>query len=197
MRSRLVVFGAMALGAGAMLAACSSSPDAANTSSTTTTAATTTTSSTPATTSSTTSTTGSTTSTTGTSSHAVNEAVSTAIRSQLVAAGAALNNIPVAQYSGLTPGLTYYALDKATGTYWAAAQLVPASSSNPNTPPTQAQIASQDDGSYYLFTRPSGKGGTAHADGQTGPDTPCPITVPADVVKLWGWPAGSCRPAST
>ena len=142
----------------------------------------------------TTSTTG--TSTTGTSSQAVNQTVTTAIRSQLVAAGAAVNNIPVVQYSGLTAGLTYYALDRATGTYWAAAQLVPATSNNPNTPPTQAQIASQDDGSYYLFTRPPGKSWTAHTDGQTGPDTPCPITVPADVVQLWGWPAGTCRPAS-
>jgi hypothetical protein len=177
----------MALGAGITLAACSSSPDAANTSSTTTTVATTT---------STISTTSSTTSTTGTSSQAANQTVTADVRSQLVAAGAAVNNIPVTQYSGLTAGLTYYAVDRATGTYWAAAQLVPAST-NPNTPPTQAQIASQDDGSYYLFTRPAGKGWTAHADGQTGPDTPCPITVPADVVQLWGWPAGSCRPAST
>ncbi len=188
MKSKLVVLGALALGAGVTLAACSSSPDAANTSSTTTTANTT--SSSPSTTSSS-------TSTTKTSSQAVNEPVTSAVRSQLVAAGAAVNNIPVEQYSGLTPGLTYYALDHATGTYWAGAQLVPAPSSNPSTPPTQAQIASQDDGSYYLFTQPPGKGWTAYADGQTGPDTPCPMTVPADVVQLWGWPAGGCRPAST
>ena len=123
MRSKLVALGAMALGAGVTLAACSSSPDAANTSSTTTTAATT--SSTP---SSTTSTTSSSTSTTGTSSQAVNETITTDVRSQLVAAGAAVNNIPVGEYSGLTQGLTYYALDHATGTYWAAAQLVPAPS---------------------------------------------------------------------
>ena len=191
MRSKLVVLGAVALGAGMTLAACSSSPDAANSSSTTTTAA-----ATSSTTSSSSSTTSSSTSTTGTSSQAANQTVTTAIRSQLVAAGAAINNIPVGEYTGLTPGLTYYALDHTTGTYWAAAQLVPAPSSNSNAP-TQAQIASQDDGSYYLFTQPPGKGWTAYADGQTGPDTPCPITVPADVVQLWGWPAGSCRPAST
>lgn len=128
---------------------------------------------------------------------AINLAVTETVRAQLVAAGAALNGIPVAQYSGLTPGLTYYALDQATGTYWAAAQLSPAPSSNPNQP-TQAQVASQDDGSYYLFTMAS-QGGTwkVYADGNTGPNTPCPVTVPADVLQVWGWAPGSCRPADT
>ena len=128
------------------------------------------------------------------SSQAVNLPVTNQIRSQLVTAGAALNNIPVSEYSGLAPGLTYYALDKASNTYWAAARLVPAPSPDPSNP-TQAQVASQDAGSYYVFSQPKGGGWTAVAAGNTGPATPCPVTVPAPVVAVWGWPAGRCRPA--
>lgn len=132
-------------------------------------------------------------SSTTSSAAAVNVAVSDQIRSQLVAAGAALNGIPPSQYTGLAPGLTYYALDKTTGTYWAGARLVPAPSSNPSAP-TQAQISSQDAGSYYVFKRPRSGSWTAYAAGNTGQGSPCPISVPAGVVGVWGWPAGSCRP---
>ncbi len=136
---------------------------------------------------------GSSTTTTG-SSQAVNLPVTDQIRSQLVTAGAALNNIPASEYSGLAPGLTYYALDKASNTYWAAARLVPAPSSNPSNP-TRAQVASQDAGSYYLFSQPRGGAWTVYAAGNTGQSTPCPVTVPAAVVAVWGWSAGGCRPA--
>jgi hypothetical protein len=125
---------------------------------------------------------------------AVNMPITDQIRSQLVAAGAALNNIPVAQYSGLAPGLTYYAFDTSSHTYWAGARLVPAPSSDPSNP-TRAQVASQDDGSYYVFTQPQGGSWTAHAAGNVGPSTPCPVAVPASVLAVWGWPSGSCRPA--
>ena len=124
---------------------------------------------------------------------AVNVAVTDQVRSQLLAAGAATNGIPVAQYSGLAPGLTYEALDRSTGTYWAGARLVPAPSSDPSNP-TRAQVASQDDGSYYIFRGGPGGTWTAYAAGASGPQTPCPVTVPATVVAVWGWPAGSCRP---
>ncbi len=92
-------------------------------------------------------------------------------------AGAALNNIPVSEYSGLAPGLTYYAFDMGSDTYWAAARLVPAPSAEPSAP-TRAQVASQDAGSYYVFSRPKGGSWTADAAGNTGPGTPCPVTVP-------------------
>lgn len=128
------------------------------------------------------------------SSQAVNLPVTDQIRSQLVTAGAGLNNIPASEYSGLAPGLTYYALDRTSNRYWAAARLVPAPSSNPSSP-TQAQVASQDAGSYYVFSQPSGGAWTVYAAGNTGPATPCPVTVPAPVVAAWGWTAGSCRPA--
>jgi len=123
---------------------------------------------------------------------AVNVAVTDQVRSQLLAAGAATNGIPVAQYSGLAPGLTYEALDRTTGTYWAGARLVPAPSSDPSNP-TRAQVASQDDGSYYVFRRPPGGAWTAYPSGASGPQTACPVTLPAAVLAAWGWPAGSCR----
>jgi hypothetical protein len=129
-------------------------------------------------------------------SQTVNLPVTNQIRAQLIAAGAAVNNIPVSEYTGLAAGLTYYAFDPATNTYWAGARLVPGLSSDPSNP-TRAQVASQDDGSYYLFSRPKGGGWTAVADGNVGPNTPCPVTVPSAVVKVWGWPAGSCRPSGT
>ncbi len=128
------------------------------------------------------------------SSAAANVAVTDAIRARLVAAGAAVNSIPVTEYTGLAPGLTYLALDRATKTYWAGARLVPAPSADPSSP-TRAQVASQDDGSYYIFSQPEGASWTAHPAGASGPDTPCPVSVPAAVTAAWGWPSGSCRPA--
>ena len=101
--------------------------------------------------------------------------------------------IPPSQYTGLAPGLTYYAIDKSTNTYWAAARLVPGMTAAD----TQAQIASQDQGSYYLFKMPPGGTWTAYADGQVGPSSTCPKTVPpANIVSAWGWAAGSCWPPS-
>ncbi len=134
--------------------------------------------------------------TTTAESEAVDLSVTDQIRSQLVAAGAASNDLPASEYTGLAPGLTYYALDKASDAYWAAARLVPAPSSDPSNP-TRAQVASQDAGSYYVFSKPPGGSWTASAAGNTGPSTPCPVTVPSPVVAIWGWPAGSCRPAGT
>lgn len=131
---------------------------------------------------------------TTTTSAALDLPVTDAIRTQLVSAGAALHDAPVSQYSGLAPGLTYYALDRRTNTYWAAARLVPAPSPDPNSP-TQAQIASQDEGSYTVFSQPQGGNWTAYATGNTGPDTPCAVTIPPEVLAVWGWAPGSCRPA--
>jgi hypothetical protein len=111
----------------------------------------------------------------------------------LVAAAAGLNSIPVAEYTGLTPGLTYYALDTQTNTYWAGAKLQPAPTPNPS--PSQAQISSQDAGSYYVFRQLRGGQWIAYPAGNTGPGTICPIAVPPAVLAIWGWAAGSCRPS--
>jgi hypothetical protein len=178
---RLVV-GTLVLGGSALVAACSTTPNAQPAPAP----------SNPAPTGATPSST--TPSSTTPSAAAVNVAVSDQIRAQLVATGAALNGIPPSQYTGLAPGLTYYALDETTKTYWAGARLVPAPSSNLSSP-TRAQISSQDAGAYYLFKRPQSGSWTAYPAGNTGPGSSCPISVPAAVVGIWGWPAGSCRPS--
>jgi hypothetical protein len=170
-------------GGALVLGACSTTPGAQPTTTTTTTA------SSPSSTS--TSTAGGSTTTSPTVS---NLAVTDAIRSQLLAAGAAAEGAPVAQYNGLVTGLTYYALDRSTNTYWAAARLSPIITPG-NQPPTQAEISSQDAGSYLVFSMPQGGAWKAYLAGNTGPNTPCPVTIPAGVLKVWGWAAGSCRPA--
>jgi hypothetical protein len=177
MRGRLVVI----IAAGAIgLAACSASSTTHTAHSSTTSA--------PATTTTTTSTVPTTTST----PTAADLAVTEAIRSQLVAAGAALNGLSPSDYTGLRAGETYYAYDAATQMYWASAGLSPSPSSTP------AQVAAQDDGAYLLFVRPQGGAWKAYDVGLAG--TPegsaCPVTVPAAVLSLWGWAPGSCRPAT-
>jgi hypothetical protein len=131
---------------------------------------------------------GPTTATTGPTTS--NLVVTDSVRSELVAAGAALNSLPASAYTGLRPGETYYAFDAATQTYWASAGLVPSPSS------TRAQISVQDDGAYLLFDRPQGGSWKGYDVGLAG--TPegsaCPVAVPAAILSLWNWPPGSCRP---
>jgi hypothetical protein len=125
---------------------------------------------------------------------AVNLTVTDAIRQELVAALAATINVPPSEYTGLAPGLTYYALDEATGTHWAAAKPVPAPSPDPNSP-TQAQVSSQDEGSYDVFSQPAGGSWTVYATGNAGQGASCGVTIPPQVLVVWGWTPGSCRPA--
>ena len=122
-------------------------------------------------------------------SGAVNLVVTDQLRSALVAAGAALDQLPASDYTGLRPGETYYAYDASTQTYWAGAGLAPSSSSTP------AQVASQDDGAYTLFRHTGSAPWTAYAVGVAGTEgSTCPTSVPAAVLALWGWAPGSCRP---
>lgn len=168
------------LGLGTLsLAACSSSSTPAPTTST-------------AATGSTGTTTASSTTTTAAAT-AANLPVTNQIRSQLVAAASALQNIPVAQFSGLAPGLTYYGLDRTTGIKWAGARLVAAPVPE-GANPSQAQVSTQDEGSYYVFRQPPGGAWTAYAAGNTGPGTACPVTLPPALLAVWNWPAGGCRP---
>jgi hypothetical protein len=138
----------------------------------------------------------STSSTTGTSSTstapiAQNLHVTSALRAELLQAGAATHNLPASAYTGLAAGRTYYAYDPATSTYWAGAALVPSSSSVP------AQVSVQDDGSYLLFTRTSAGSWKVESVGMTGiQGAKCPVTVPASVLAVWGWAARTCRPSS-
>lgn len=118
-----------------------------------------------------------------------NLAVTDDVRAALLQAGATLKGLPASDFTGLVPGRTYYAFDSATDTYWAAAGLAPSPSS------IQAQVSSQDDGAYLLFSRPSGGAWTAVNDGLGGiAGSACPAPVPAAILSLWNWPPGSCNP---
>lgn len=118
-----------------------------------------------------------------------NLTITNADRAQLVAAAAALNNVPAADFVGLVPGDTFLAYDGPTATYWAGAKLDPGSS-------MQAQVSTQDDGSYILFHRPAGANWIAQDVGLAGAGaggTPCPA-VPSTILALWNWGPGTCRP---
>ena len=140
-----------------LLAGCGSSPSA--------TSSTTTSSTTPASASSTT-----------------DLAVTSAVRAALLNAGAAGHSLPVADFTGLEKGLTFYAYDPADGLYWAGTRLVPSPSS------MAAQVSVQDDGGYDVFTKSASGAWTDHLDGlgtQTGAH--CAIVVPSAVRGVWGW----------
>jgi len=129
--------------------------------------------------------------TTAPSSKALNLVVTDAVRAQLVRAGAALHQLPTSDYAGLEPGRTYYARDLATDQEWAAAGLQPAPGSY------DAGVANQDRGAYMVFTRSPGGAWHGWETGLSGgPPGQCPVTVPASVLAVWGWPAGSCYPLS-
>jgi hypothetical protein len=124
-----------------------------------------------------------TTTTTTTAPAAVqNLPVTTAIKTALLAAGAASHQLPVSDYTGLSNNLTFYAYDPTDSLYWAGAQLVPSTSSQ------QAQVGAQDDGSYDLFTMTAGGTWTANNDGLgTVPGSSCAVVVPPEVRTVWGW----------
>ena len=112
-----------------------------------------------------------------------------ATETALVAAGAAYNNLTPADYTGLSEGSVYYAVDSSTGYEYAGGSMVPSVSS------TAAQVASQDEGSYLIFEKAPGQDWKAVA--KTGLMATCPADVPpANVVAAWGWAPGTCSPKS-
>lgn len=118
-----------------------------------------------------------------------NLVVTDALRADLLKAGAASHQLPVFDYTGLAPGMTYYALDPATGISWAGAALVPGPGSIP------AQVANQDDGAYLLFEKMPGGQWVANDDGYGAlPGSGCPAPLPASVIALWQWDAATCHP---
>ncbi|MGC2486311.1 MAG: hypothetical protein WA359_08720 [Acidimicrobiales bacterium] len=114
---------------------------------------------------------------------AKNLIVTPTVRASLLAAGAASHDLPLKDYVGLAKGETYYGFDEVNKTYYAGAGLDP----SPNS--MEAQVASQDDGAYYLFTRASGATKwKIYDDGLGGADgAKCPITLPSAVREVWGW----------
>ena len=116
--------------------------------------------------------------------------VTPAIRSGLISADAAYHSLPVTDYTGLDPGMTYYAFDPTNSTYYAAAGLIASAKS------IKAQIGDQDDGGFNLFTRPSTTTKwTVFNDGLgAAQDSICPISIPAAVLAVWNWKPNSCFP---
>lgn len=104
------------------------------------------------------------------------------VQQQLLAAIAASYKFPVSDFTGLAAGDTFYAYDPADHLYWAGAAGVPSPSS------MAAQVASQDDGGYYLFTRTATSWWTVYDDGLgTVPGSSCGVVTPKAVRLAWGW----------
>ena len=121
-----------------------------------------------------------------------NLVVTPSVRKSLLDAAAAYHQLPPTDYVGLNPGATYYAFDPTTNNYYAAAGLQPSPHSLP------AQVGTQDDGAYNLFTRAANtQSWTVFNDGLGGVQgTKCPLVIPSAVVKIWNWKAGTCYPPS-
>jgi hypothetical protein len=121
--------------------------------------------------------------------------LTSAVRSALVAAGASHYGLPASDFVGLGAAPNsypaYYAYDKSTSTYWAAASLVPKHSSY------AAQVAVQDDGAYLIFHRTPPGAWQAHDVGYTDTVGTCAayhVSIPAPVVAVWLWAPGTCHP---
>jgi hypothetical protein len=118
----------------------------------------------------------------------VNLKVNDAIRAELLQAGAELHGVPASEYVGLVPGMTYYAYDPDTMTYWAGAHLMPSATSE------RAQVSVQDAGSYTLFKKIKGGLWTPFNDGLGGEGGGCPQALPATILAMWNWHPQYCRP---
>jgi hypothetical protein len=118
--------------------------------------------------------------------------VTPAVRASLLDAAAAYHQLPPSDYVGLDAGTTYYAFDPTTNHYYAAAGLRPSSHSTP------AQVGTQDDGAYNLFTRAAGTSTwTVYNDGLGGVQgSTCPLVIPSAVLKVWNWKLKTCYPSS-
>ena len=130
--------------------------------------------------------------TTSTSAMTRNLVVTPSVRQSLLDAAAKYHSLPSTDYVGLDAGRTFYAFDPTTNTYYAAAGLNPSPKSLP------AQVGTQDDGAYNLFTKLAGAATwTVYNDGLGGVQgTKCPIMIPAAVLAVWNWKANGCYPPS-
>ena len=121
-----------------------------------------------------------------------NLVVTNTIRTQLLAAGAALHQLPVSDYTGLRKGETFYAFDPATDEHWAGAALVASKSS------LKAQVGDQDDGAYLVFRQKAGGPWKAWNAGIPGDSHfSCTVTPPAPVLAVWSWAPATCHPRSS
>jgi hypothetical protein len=121
----------------------------------------------------------------------VNLPVTDPVRDQLFAAAATLTDHPASDYTGLTPGTTYYAYDPILDTYWAGASLAGPKND-------EAAIMLQDANSYMVF-RKSGQDGAWLATrvgfgpaAAMPPKGNCPL--PPAIHDLWQLMPDFCHP---
>jgi hypothetical protein len=126
---------------------------------------------------------------------AQNLLLTSTVRSALLTAGASHYGLPASDFVGLGAAPAnypaYYAYDKATSTYWAAASLVPKKTSY------AAQVVVQDDGAYLIFHRTPPGTWRAQDVGYTDTVGSCAdyhVSIPAPVVAVWHWASGTCHP---
>jgi hypothetical protein len=131
----------------------------------------------------------------GASPAARNLPLTTSVRASLVAAAAALHGLPASTFLGLAPAnqgyAAYYGYDSATSTYWAAGSLVP----NPKS--QEAGVVVQDDGAYLIFHRAANGPWRVQDAGYSDVVGACAayhVNIPAAVVAVWHWVAGTCHP---
>jgi hypothetical protein len=84
--------------------------------------------------------------------------------------------IPPSAVRGIAPRTLHYALDSATGTYWAAASFSATAAASQ----TSAFVGFQDGGSSAVFVRASGQPWRVESVG------PCLKGLPAVVATAWG-----------
>jgi len=111
--------------------------------------------------------------------------VSAAVRSELVAAFAALNNWPLSYVNGTEPGSVYYAYDPATDTYWAMAHIQPSATGLREEP-----AGWQDGGNVGLFKK---VGSGPWKAGVAGIPVECGLLrfFPRGVLAAWSLPTTS------
>jgi hypothetical protein len=111
-----------------------------------------------------------------------NLSVSTAVRSELLTAFAAIKNIPVSDVAGSTPGSIYYAYDPSTQTYWAMGSYEPAS-----TDPATVKNSFEDGGETGQFKK-IGSGPWQAGTGGVPPYCAEISYFPRTVLEAWSLP---------
>ena len=118
------------------------------------------------------------------------------VSASLIAAAAAVYRLPASAFLGIASAggggfAAYYGYDAASATYWAAASLVP----NPKV--NEAEVVVQDDGAYLIFHRPANGRWQMQDAGYTDSVGDCAayhVNLPAAIVAVWHWVAGTCHP---
>ena len=109
-----------------------------------------------------------------------NLAADATVRQQLLAAyRTARRDVAPRDVTGPDRGSVYYAVDNATGTFWATATFSPSKQADQS-----AQAAFQDGKNIGVFKRTAS--GSWIASVHERQHFPCPDDVPAAVISAWG-----------